>query len=93
MLSDRGHEPYTVADVLQADARLIVRDFPNGTRQDVRRDLWRFAHDEAGAVSLSEPLGHAVRNTALGAWQAHFSKRFRDLGDGDPPLEVGAGQI
>ena len=42
MLSDRGHQPYTVADLAQPDARLTVRDFPNGTRQDVPRDQWRF---------------------------------------------------
>ncbi|MSQ30379.1 MAG: hypothetical protein EXR68_07840 [Dehalococcoidia bacterium] len=42
MLSDRGHQPYTIADIHQSDARLTVRDFPNGTRQDVPRDQWRF---------------------------------------------------
>ena len=48
MLSDRGHQPYTVADLDQPDARLLVRDFPNGTRQDVPHDQWRFARVEGG---------------------------------------------
>lgn len=48
MLSDRGHQPYTVADVNQADAILFVRDFPNGTRQAVPHDRWRFARIEGG---------------------------------------------
>ena len=48
MLSDRGHQPYPVADVQQSDARLLMRDFPNGTRQEVQRDRWRFARVEGG---------------------------------------------
>src|SRR5439155_5085326 len=43
MLSDRGHQPYTVADIKQDDARLLFRDFPNGTRQELARDRWHFA--------------------------------------------------
>jgi hypothetical protein len=50
MLSDRGHTPYTAADLEQADARLMVRDFPNGTRQEIPRDRWRFARVEGGAM-------------------------------------------
>jgi hypothetical protein len=50
MLSDRGHQPYPVADIHQSDARLIVRDFPNGTRQDIPREQWQFARIEGGQV-------------------------------------------
>ncbi|RLT35221.1 MAG: hypothetical protein DWI59_04370 [Chloroflexi bacterium] len=50
MLSDRGHAPYTVADPQQADAQLIVRDFPNGTRQEIPREQWRFGRVEGGVV-------------------------------------------
>jgi hypothetical protein len=50
LLSDRGHQPYTVADIEQPDAILFVRDFPNGTRQAVPRDRWRFARMEGGVA-------------------------------------------
>jgi hypothetical protein len=48
LLSDRGHAPYTAVDVEQPDARLMVRDYPIGTRQELRRDHWRFARVEDG---------------------------------------------
>jgi hypothetical protein len=48
MLSDRGHRPYTAADIDQPDARLFVRDFPNGTRQLIAREHWRFGRIEGG---------------------------------------------
>jgi hypothetical protein len=50
MLSDRGHRPYPAADLEQADARLIARDDPNGTRHEVPRDRWRFARVENGVA-------------------------------------------
>jgi len=50
LLSDFGNQPYTAASLDQPDARLIVRDFPNGTRQDVLPDRWQFGRVEGGKV-------------------------------------------
>ncbi len=42
MLSDRGHEPYEAADLLQPDAVLIVRDQLDGEITVIPRERWRF---------------------------------------------------
>jgi hypothetical protein len=50
LLSDRGHQPYSAADLDQPDAKLLVRDYPIGTRQELIRDHWRFARVEGGRM-------------------------------------------
>jgi hypothetical protein len=42
MLSDRGHEPYEVADLAQPDAVLIARDQLDGEITVIPRERWRF---------------------------------------------------
>lgn len=48
LLADRGHQPYVAADVEQRDARLLVRDTPDGPRREIERARWRFARIEEG---------------------------------------------
>ena len=48
LLSDRGHQPYTAADIEQPDARLLVRDYPDAPRREIARARWRFARVEGG---------------------------------------------
>jgi len=50
LLSDRAHQPYEVADLDQADARLLVRDYPDAPRREIDRARWRFARVEDGRV-------------------------------------------
>ncbi len=42
LLSDRGHEPYDAADLIQPDAVLVVRDQLDGEVQIIPRERWRF---------------------------------------------------
>jgi hypothetical protein len=50
-LADAGAS-YPVADMEQADAQFFIRDFPNGTRQLVARDRWRFTRGDGGATQI-----------------------------------------
>jgi hypothetical protein len=42
MVSDRGHEPYEAADLVQPDAVLVVRDQLDGEITVIPREKWRF---------------------------------------------------
>jgi hypothetical protein len=50
LLSDRGHIPYRAADLAEADARLTVRDQPDGPATVIPRERWRFARVDADRV-------------------------------------------
>jgi Alpha/beta hydrolase domain len=51
LLSDRGHRPYTAADLDERDAILTVRDQPDGDATTIARQRWSFARvDEGGKV-------------------------------------------
>ena len=50
LLSDRGHRPYTAADLDQPDARLLVRDYADAERHEIDRAAWRFARVEDGRM-------------------------------------------
>ena len=50
LLSDRGHVPYPAADLEEADARLTVRDQPDGPATAIPRARWRFARVDDGRV-------------------------------------------
>jgi len=51
VLCNRVHRPYRAADVNEADARLIVRDYEDDDDTVIPRDQWRFAEEtEAGLV-------------------------------------------
>lgn len=43
LLADRIHQPYLAADLIDPDATLTVRDWPDGPRTTIPRDQWRFA--------------------------------------------------
>src|SRR5262249_20196156 len=50
LLSDRGHIPYSVADLDERGAQLMVRDQPDGPATTVPHERWRFARLEAGRI-------------------------------------------
>ena len=50
LLSDRGHRPYTAADLDQPDARLLVRDYADAERHEIDRAAWHFARVEDGRM-------------------------------------------
>jgi alpha/beta hydrolase family protein len=51
LLSDRGHRPYTAADLDERDAILTVRDQPDGDATTIARQRWSFARvDDGGTV-------------------------------------------
>ena len=51
LLSDRGHRPYTAADLDERDAVLTVRDQPDGDATTIARQRWSFARvDDGGQV-------------------------------------------
>jgi hypothetical protein len=54
MLSDRGHVPYSAANLEEAGAVLTVRDHLDGEAQTVPRGRWRFARDDRGRA-VSDP--------------------------------------
>ena len=58
-LADRTHRPYMAAGsgaagIEQADARLLVRDYPDAPRREIERVRWRFARVEDGR-SIPDP--------------------------------------
>jgi len=50
LLADRGHRPYSAADLDQPDASLTVQDQPDGEPVPVPRSRWRFAQVQDGRV-------------------------------------------
>jgi hypothetical protein len=51
LLSDRGHRPYTAADLDERDAVLTVRDQPDGDATTIARQRWSFARvDDGGKI-------------------------------------------
>jgi Alpha/beta hydrolase domain len=50
LLSDRGHVPYAAADLDEREARLTVRDQPDGLVTPIPRERWRFARAENGRI-------------------------------------------
>jgi hypothetical protein len=54
LLANRVHIPYPAADLDQANARLLVRDYEDGEDTEVPRGGWRFAREaEDGSVEPS----------------------------------------
>lgn len=56
-VADRGHLPYPVADVNEAGARLLVRDFADGPRSEVPRTKWRFSDATTVAMESGFEVG------------------------------------
>jgi hypothetical protein len=54
LLANRQHRPYRVANLDDPNARLLVRDTPNGSSETVPRDTWRFAREVNGEVQPSD---------------------------------------
>jgi hypothetical protein len=50
LLSDRGHRPYSAADLDERDAVLLVRDQPDSDATTIERGRWRFARVEGGKI-------------------------------------------
>jgi len=57
LLANRVHVPYPAADLEQADARLLVRDWEDGPDTELPRSAWRFARETEGGV---QPSGEHV---------------------------------
>jgi hypothetical protein len=69
LLSDRGHEPYDAADLVQPDAVLVVRDQLDGEVEVIPRERWRFRdrqHIELDG-GFSKGRIYQVVYTAVGA--------------------------
>lgn len=54
VLCNRVHRPYRAADVNEADARLIVRDFEDDEDTVIPRNQWRFANETESGVVASD---------------------------------------
>ncbi len=50
LLANRVHRPYRAADVNDPNARMLVRDHPEGENSEIPRSAWRFAREENGQV-------------------------------------------
>ncbi|MDP6511703.1 MAG: alpha/beta hydrolase domain-containing protein [SAR202 cluster bacterium] len=55
LLSDKGHQPYPAADMVEAGASLEVRDMPDTEAYPVPRDQWRFGRLEADGTYVPDP--------------------------------------
>ena len=55
LLSDKGHRAYPAYDMNEADARLEVRDMPDGPASLVPRSFWRFGRIEDDGTYVSDP--------------------------------------
>ena len=55
LLSDKGHRAYPAYDMNEADARLEVRDMPDGPASLVPRSFWRFGRIEDGGTYVADP--------------------------------------
>ncbi|MFN8526538.1 MAG: alpha/beta hydrolase domain-containing protein [Chloroflexota bacterium] len=53
-LANRGHQPYSAADLNDPDAVLTVRNHRWGPKQTIDRGSWQFARDEAGVAVPSD---------------------------------------
>ncbi|HEU5421913.1 MAG TPA: alpha/beta hydrolase domain-containing protein [Nitrolancea sp.] len=50
LLANRVHKPYPAADLTEAGARLLVRDWEDGENREVPREQWRFARETPEGV-------------------------------------------
>src|SRR6185295_14183246 len=50
LLADGQHTPYPAVDLHEADASLLVRDYPGGEARLIPRAEWQFARLEDGRV-------------------------------------------
>lgn len=50
LLTDRAHRPVPVADVMDPEAQLLVREWELGPATVIPRDAWRFAREEDGQI-------------------------------------------
>ena len=55
LLSDKGHRAYPAHDMDEADARLEVRDMPDGPARLVPRSFWRFGRIEEDGTYVPDP--------------------------------------
>lgn len=55
LLSDKGHRAYPAFDMNEADARLEVRDMPDGPASLVPRSFWRFGRIEEDGSYVADP--------------------------------------
>ena len=55
LLSDKGHRAYPAFDMNEADARLEVRDMPDGPARLVPRSFWRFGRIEEDGSYVADP--------------------------------------
>ena len=55
LLSDKGHRAYPAYDMDEADARLEVRDMPDGPARLVPRSFWRFGRIEDDGTYVPDP--------------------------------------
>jgi hypothetical protein len=55
LLSDKGHQAYPAADMVEADAILEVRDMPDTEVSPVPRDDWRFGRIDDEGNYVSDP--------------------------------------
>ena len=55
LLSDKGHRAYPAYDMNEADARLEVRDMPDGPARLVPRSFWRFGRIGADGTYVADP--------------------------------------
>ena len=51
LLANRVHKPYPAADVDEPQARLLVKDWEDGSYREIPRSAWRFAEEtDAGVI-------------------------------------------
>ena len=55
LLSDKGHRAYPAFDMDEADARLEVRDMPDGPARLVPRSFWRFGRIDDDGNYVADP--------------------------------------
>ena len=55
LLSDKGHRAYPAFDMNEADARLEVRDMPDGPARLVPRSFWRFGRIDKDGSYVADP--------------------------------------
>ena len=55
LLSDKGHRAYPAFDMDEADARLEVRDMPDGPARLVPRSFWRFGRIDDDGRYIADP--------------------------------------
>ena len=55
LLSDKGHRAYPAFDMYEAEARLEVRDMPDGVARLVPRSFWRFGRIENDGTYFADP--------------------------------------